>query len=313
MRRIGILLMLCLLLTGCTPLLDREYRVVELHSSKYRESDSDDILRAESYQDVVNDLLLLVGEHTSRATLRLYTEESEVAVASLLERAAAEVEKDAPLGAYAVSYITTESKLEHQYYEISVRIGYRRTKEQVDTIVNATSATALEDLLHHAMEDGRKELAVRVNYWNENDGEVVAAAIETVENEWGLVGRQIWTPRYYPNADDVGLIEFKLEPAPPKPEKPVEPEKPADPEKPAEPEKPTEGETPVEGKVPPEGGQTVEGTTSAEGENPAESEIPAGGGTAEPSGEGESPAATDAAQNTEESPTVETEEKVEKN
>ena len=307
MRRIGILLMLCLLLTGCTPLLDREYRVVELHSSKYRESDSDDILRAESYQDVVNDLLLLVGEHTSRATLRLYTEESEVAVASLLERAAAEVEKDAPLGAYAVSYITTESELEHQYYEISVRIGYRRTKEQVDTIVNATSATALEDLLHHAMEDGRKELAVRVNYWNENDGEVVATAIETVENEWGLVGRQIWTPRYYPNADDVGLIEFKLEPAPPKPEKPAEPEKPV------EPEKPMEGEPPVEGKVPPEGGQPVEGTTPVEGDNPAESEIPVGGGTAGPSGEGKSPTAAEAAQNTEENPTVETEEKVEKN
>ena len=307
MRRIGILLMLCLLLTGCTPLLDREYRVVELHSSKYRESDSDDILRAESYQDVVNDLLLLVGEHTNRATLRLYTEESEVAVASLLERAAAEVEKDTPLGAYAVSYITTESELEHQYYEVSVRIGYRRSKEQVDTIVNATSATALEDLLYHAMEDGRKELAVRVNYWNEHDGEVVAAAIETVEDAWGLVGRQIWTPRYYPNADDVGLIEFKLEPAPPKPTKPAESEKPL------EPEKPTEGETPVEGEVPPEGGQTVEGTVPVEGEHPSESEIPAGGGTTEPSGEGEPPAATDAAQNTEENPIVETKEKNEKN
>ena len=36
----------CLLLTGCASILDREYRVVELHSSKFWESDADDILRA---------------------------------------------------------------------------------------------------------------------------------------------------------------------------------------------------------------------------------------------------------------------------
>ena len=53
-------------------LLDREYRVTKEHSDRYWESESADILRAESYDDVVSDLLILIGRHTESATLRLY-------------------------------------------------------------------------------------------------------------------------------------------------------------------------------------------------------------------------------------------------
>ena len=42
-------------LTGCAPLLEREYNTVEPHSSKFWESEAADTLRAENYQDLVND------------------------------------------------------------------------------------------------------------------------------------------------------------------------------------------------------------------------------------------------------------------
>ena len=62
---------LCLL-TGCAPLLERSYSTAEPHSSKYWESEAADTLRAENDQDIVNDLLILIGQHTESATLRLY-------------------------------------------------------------------------------------------------------------------------------------------------------------------------------------------------------------------------------------------------
>ena len=62
---------LCLL-TGCAPLLERSYSTAEPHSSKYWESEAADTLRAENDQDIVNDLLILIGRHTGSATLRLY-------------------------------------------------------------------------------------------------------------------------------------------------------------------------------------------------------------------------------------------------
>ena len=58
-------LALCLL-TGCSALLERTYSTAEPHSSKFWESEAAGTLRAENHQDVVNDLLLLVGQHRER-------------------------------------------------------------------------------------------------------------------------------------------------------------------------------------------------------------------------------------------------------
>ena len=73
-------LLCCASLTGCG-LLDREYRVTKEHSDRYWESESADILRAESYDDVVSDLLILIGRHTESATLRLYQFPDDAAAA----------------------------------------------------------------------------------------------------------------------------------------------------------------------------------------------------------------------------------------
>ena len=66
-----------LFLTGCTSLLEREYSVTEPHSSKFWESEAAGTLRAENAQDIVNDLLLLIAQHTETATIRLYNAETQ--------------------------------------------------------------------------------------------------------------------------------------------------------------------------------------------------------------------------------------------
>ena len=60
------------LLTGCASLLERSYTTSEPHSSKFWESEAAATLRAENRQDMVNDLLILIGQHTETASLRLY-------------------------------------------------------------------------------------------------------------------------------------------------------------------------------------------------------------------------------------------------
>lgn len=207
---VALLTAACLLLTGCASLLDREYSIVEEHSKKYWESGAGDVLRAESYQDVVNDFLLLVDEHTETATLRLYDEEDELITAAVLERAAAEVQQETPLGAYAVEYITTESQPQRGYEEVTVRIGYRRSAEQVNAIVNATSTAALPDLLNAALEAEKPELVVRIGYWSENSFERVDTIVAEVREAWELTEETPWLVEYYPATGEVGIIEFRL-------------------------------------------------------------------------------------------------------
>ena len=212
MKRCCILLLALCLLAGCTPLLEREYSTVEPHSSKFWESEAAGTLRAENYQDIVNDLLILIGQHTEAATLWLYNVENKLRVADMLERATVEVQQETPMGAYAVEYITSSSQSQRGYYEIDLRIGYRRTAEQIQAVVNATSPEALYTLLDAALEEERTELAVRIGYWNQENGQAqVDAALNRVREERGLLERPMWPVLYYPADGPVGLIEFLLD------------------------------------------------------------------------------------------------------
>lgn len=199
---------LCLL-TGCASLLEREYSTVEPHSSTFWESEAAGTLRAESYQDVVNDVLLLIGRHTESATIRLYNFSDDMTVAETLEQATTEIQQETPMGAYAVEYITSASHSQRGYYEISVQISYRRTEQQVQAVVNATSIEALPSLLDAALESGKSELAVRIGYWREDEDPArLEAMVSQIREKHGLTESPAWTVTCYPASGPVGLIEF---------------------------------------------------------------------------------------------------------
>lgn len=200
----------CLLLTGCASLLERDYSTVEPHVSKFWESEAAGTLRAESYQDIVNDLLILIGQHTETATLRLYNFEDDLSVSQTLERATNEVKQETAMGAYAVEFITFTSQAQRGYYEVPVQISYRRTAEQVQAVVNATSTEAVYSLLSTAVAEGRSELAVRIGYWREDDQARVEDAMARLREELGLTQTPEWSAYYYPAEGEVGLVEFAL-------------------------------------------------------------------------------------------------------
>ena len=211
--RFTFLLALCLLLTGCAPLLERTYSTSEPHSSKYWESEAADTLRAENAQDIVNDLLILIGQHTESATLRLYNFPDDQAAGEAMEKASLEVQQDTPLGAYAAEYITYVSQSQRSYCEVNVQIGYRRSEEQIQTIVNATSFSALNDLLEAALDGDRTELVVRIGYWQADGRDKVAQTVGALRQARGIPEETVWIVRYYPQSDPVGIIEFLLKPS----------------------------------------------------------------------------------------------------
>lgn len=259
MRRCWILLLSCLwLLTGCASLLEREYSTAEPHSSKFWESEAAGTLRAENQQDIVNDLLLLIGQHTETATLRLYNFQDDLTVADTLEQAAAEVQQETPMGAYAVAYITSSSQAQRGYYEVELQIGYRRTAEQIQAVVNATSPEALYSLLESALGNGRSELAVRMGYWGQDGPDKVDAAVAQLREDLGLTDTPDWLVNYYPENSSVGLIEFLLD-------APAQAEEPAD-----GPGEETDAGGPED--VPEETPDTPEKTPASPEEGPAEPE-----------------------------------------
>ena len=186
---IAYLLTLSLTLAGCgDALLERSYSTVTPHSAAYRETESADTLRAENYQDLVNALLMLLGDHNEAGTVRIYGEAPDKP--RLAEDACIEVQKETALGAYLLDYITYEGKAESGYYELTVRFGYRRTAEELSAIVNATSAEALPDLLRAAINEGRDAVAIRFGY--------LGGGRESVTEQVEIVHREVFPPEPEP-------------------------------------------------------------------------------------------------------------------
>lgn len=203
-----LLLVMVLLLSGCGSFLHREYSVVEPHASDYYENE--DVLRAENYQDVVNDLLILVGQQAKEGTVWLYLDDADADAAALAEQACREVQTETPLGAYALDYLTyTIDTTPRNYVAVDLTIGYRRTAEQMNAIVHTTSISALEDLLTAAADKGVAELTVQLSYFDDQQQEV-RDIVSAVQTQSGRQNDRPWQVNFYPESGDVGIVEIIL-------------------------------------------------------------------------------------------------------
>ena len=199
-----------LLLSGCTSLLERSYSVVEPYADRYWDANAEDTLRAESYQDLVNDLMLLLTGGAREGTIWLYAGTEPLDASAAAERACKEVQQETPLGAYAVKYLTyTIDDSARNYTAIHLTIGYRRTQEQIASMVYTTSVSALGELLTAAARSGSGELVVQVGYFD-NQEEEVRSIVDQVQAMEAPEQKEPWTVNFYPEGGDVGIIEILL-------------------------------------------------------------------------------------------------------
>ena len=126
---------LSVLLTGCAGLLERDYVHVTPHSTAPMAEGDPSLLRAESYQQLVNGLLYFVTLGAETGTIQLYLDAGDAE--AQLEAACLEVVQEDPLGAYAVEYIKYHLTPVVSHYEAALDITYRRTRDQVASIVSA--------------------------------------------------------------------------------------------------------------------------------------------------------------------------------
>ena len=197
---------LSLMLTGCANVvLERSYSSAEPHSETYWENEESDTLRADSYQDLVNAMMLLLGEHADDGTVRVYGEDLDAEV--MMESACAEVQQETALGAYLLDYVTYTCAAEHDYYALSFHFGYRRTQAEQAGIINATSTEALPELLRSAAQEGAERLTVRVGYFA-SDSAGVEAMVREVQGEFPDTLAVPWQVQFYPNTEDAGIVEI---------------------------------------------------------------------------------------------------------
>ena len=209
------ILLLCaaflLTLTGCSNVvLERSYSNASPHSETYWENEESDTLRADSYQDLVNAMMLLLGEHADDGTVRVYGEDLDAE--TMMESACTEVQQETALGAYLLDYVTYTCAAERDYYALSFHFGYRRTQSEQAGIINATSTEALPELLRSAAQQGAESLTVRIGYFA-SDSTGVETMVQEVQSEFPDTLAMPWQVQFYPNTEDAGIVEvfFKVQ------------------------------------------------------------------------------------------------------
>ena len=173
-----VLLLTCLLLTGCGALLERSYSVVEPYADRYWDSAAEDTLRAENHQDLVNSLLMLVEERAEEGTIRCYGAANSYLQA---QSACREVLEETALGSYLLSSLTFDYANSAGYSALTCRMSYREDAEDPASLMTLSDSQSLVDLLRLAVREELEKQTARFPY--NTPREEVTGAVERLWRE----------------------------------------------------------------------------------------------------------------------------------
>lgn len=205
MRIIALLLLLCTL-AGCS-LAPDEYLSVTPHMGSSSQSAETDAVPAENYRQLKRAILGFVSAGQTEGIIRVTNYSGNVE--EDLTLAAYEVAKLDPLGAYAVDYMTHDCILIVNYYEIRIRITFRRTAREIASIEPVSSQVQLRQRLEKAVDQQESSLVLRMP--NFRDPDVEAMVLNYCARNPGTV---METPQVsmsvYPDSGAARILEIDL-------------------------------------------------------------------------------------------------------
>ncbi|MEQ2456420.1 hypothetical protein [Flavonifractor hominis] len=211
MKRILPALALCcaLLLSGCTSLLERTYTSVEPHTEHTVSGSDTSTIKADTYSELVNAILFFVSQGMEEGVVQLTGYEGDVEAD--LNQACLEVAKDDPLGAYAVDFIKNDYTRVLTTYEATITISYRRTQEQINSLVNVTGSSAIREEVGQALAAFQPELALRVGYFTEEMADLDSLIRQAYyDDPASALGMPLWEINLYPDTGNQRIVEILL-------------------------------------------------------------------------------------------------------
>ena len=169
---------LCLLLCGCSALLERSYSSLEPYTNRYWDSSAQDTLRAENYQDLVNSLLMLIEQRAEEAVIRCYDEVSSYQEVAKSRR---EVCRETMQGSYLLRNIEFSFEKGSSYSTAAFRMIYREDAEDLSGVMTLSDSQSLVDLLRLAVREEHEKITACFTY--DTPREAVTAAVESYWQE----------------------------------------------------------------------------------------------------------------------------------
>lgn len=152
-RILALALCAAVLLSGCSAMLERGHETITTHVD-YAVTEDESILRAETYQGLVNAMLYFVSGYRTQGTIRLYNYIGDVEAD--LSNARDEVMLEDPLGAFSVRSLDYDTTRILTYYEVDLRLTYARTSAEVDSLREVTGLAGVRQELSRLISEQRE-------------------------------------------------------------------------------------------------------------------------------------------------------------
>lgn len=210
---IAALLTLALLLTGCASIMDGEYSSSREHTRAGNPL-PDTAERTAEVADITqlyDEVLSFVEDHIEYGKVKFTAYEGDVQAD--LASVCVQVSKDTAIGAYCVYYLGYNLNMIVSHYEADISVTYRRTAEEVSSILDLTGAAP--EALSEALMEAIEAHSLGLTFLSE-DGAVTPAAVHAAMEElyFGSPERVLYLPEadisVYPEAGVPSIVEVTL-------------------------------------------------------------------------------------------------------
>jgi len=170
------MLILVIALSGCATILEDDRLTESLHPVMQPERPPEEQIEVSNYDELKTELLNFVVQHVN--TGRIYATNYDGDVTADAQVACREILNYDPIGTYALLDISCHATRIVSYYEVDVNIDYKRTKQQIESIVNVSTLRYLRTELLNVMSDYREEAVIRTTL-NITTEDIIALVRET--------------------------------------------------------------------------------------------------------------------------------------
>ena len=178
MRRWIALLLVCVmfLTAGCSSLFEKEYTSTRVYEDPDTTADAD-TTEIHNYSMLRRALNAMVASY--RTSQVLIFADYDGIISDDLSKACWELRSNTALGAWCVRDIEYTTEQVVAYVEADITVSYKRSEQEVESLRNAQTRSALVECVADALESQTKTVAVQMNTAALSESDVAELALQT--------------------------------------------------------------------------------------------------------------------------------------
>jgi len=199
-----------LLLSGCSALVEGEYRTTTAHRETMEDKSAAPAAEVQNYQALYSALFDMISSREEYGVIRFVGYDG-IAEADISE-ACMDITYNTPLGSYSVYNISSTVTRIVSYYEAEVEISYKKTARQMNSVRTARSMFHIENLLHDAIESNESVIAIQTDVSDMTAEGVRQLVMRLFLEEPGqFVCEPQVSVHFYPDSSEEKIVEVQLE------------------------------------------------------------------------------------------------------